>query len=119
LVHGKEGLQKAYTTTKIIFGSSYWTLTAAEITSAFLGDPRLVFCEESVMFSQPLTHLVVAFELVSSRSEAQRLVRMKGLYLNNEPVISTDRKLRSADLIDGKVVIFRTGKSKHLILVLS
>jgi hypothetical protein len=65
----EEGLQKAYTTTKIIFGSNYWTLTATEITTAFLGDPRLVFCEESVMFSQPLTHLVVAFELVSSRCE--------------------------------------------------
>lgn len=119
LVHGKQGLQKAYTTTKIIFGSSYWTLTASEITSAFAGDPRLVFCEESEIFSNPVTHLAAGYELISSKSEAQRLVKSKGLYLNNKPVAFADYTLRRSDLIDGKVVILRAGKTKHLIIALS
>lgn len=62
-----EGLHRAHTKTKIIFGDSYWTLTASEVTSAFAGDPRLVFCEESTMVSQPVAHLAAAFELVPSR----------------------------------------------------
>src|SRR5882762_1977899 len=61
------GLQKAYTTTKIIFGRSYGALTAPEITSAFAGDPRLVYCENSELFSCPVTHLAAAYELSSSK----------------------------------------------------
>lgn len=108
--------------------------------SAFAGDPRLVFCEESVAFSKPVTHLAAAFELIPSKckldtscndiqianllgdrdvAEANRLAKAKGLYLNNSPVASMNYTLNPADLIDGKVAILRTGRAKHLIVALA
>jgi tyrosyl-tRNA synthetase len=87
--------------------------------SAFAGDPRLVFCEQAAIFSRPITHLATAYELIPSKSEAQRLVRAKGLYLNNKPVEFADSKLSPNDLIDGKVAILRVGTAKHLVLALA
>jgi tyrosyl-tRNA synthetase len=48
-----------------------------------------------------------------------RLIQAKGLYLNNKPVQFERYKLTRTDLIDDKVAILRTGKSKHLILAVS
>jgi tyrosyl-tRNA synthetase len=106
--------------------------------SAFAGDPRLVFCEQAAIFSRPITHLATAYELIPSKckfrplcaiftsltlgdyiAEAQRLVRAKGLYLNNKPVEFADSKLSPNDLIDGKVAILRVGTAKHLVLALA
>lgn len=132
-----QGLQRAHTITKIIFGSEYKDLTANEITSAFAGDSRLVSVQDSELHSQTIVQLAVAYALAPSKcelivlfctfglcsyhwyslvAEALRLINMKGLYLNNKPVPHGHYKLTAGDLIDGRIAILRSGKSKHLIL---
>lgn len=41
-----------------------------------------------------------------------------GFYINNVRVTELDRRLLEDDLIDGRIVILRTGKDNHLIIAL-
>lgn len=52
------------------------------------------------------------------KGEANRLIQAKGLYLNNTPVQTVDRKLQKTDLLGGHVVVLRAGKDKHAVLVI-
>ena len=47
---------------------------------------------------------------------AKSLIKMRGLYLNGEP-ISLDKILDAADLLDGSLAILRAGKNNHAIVV--
>lgn len=60
-------LSRACITTKIIFGTDCWSLNTDEVTSAFAGDPCLIFCKDTEIFSQTVTSLASAFELVPSK----------------------------------------------------
>lgn len=132
----ESGLDSAHTITKIIFaGGNYQSLKANDIIVAFKGDSRLAMVNETEMHSKNIGDLVVSHKLVQSKStssylfsiraclirrvvEATRLASAKGLYLNNKIVGKTYNKITPDDLIDGRVAILRTGKSKHLILAL-
>lgn len=49
--------------------------------------------------------------------EAKKMLTAGGFYLNNARV-TEDRSLSTEDLIDGRIVILRTGKDNHVILAL-
>ena len=53
-----------------------------------------------------LTILAVARSLVSS----------KGLYLNQETIQDPQHKITEANLLDNRIVVFRAGKDKLLLL---
>ncbi|HEV2012863.1 MAG TPA: tyrosine--tRNA ligase [Candidatus Dormibacteraeota bacterium] len=55
-------------------------------------DPDIVREVEVGPEEQPVSSLFLVAQLVSSKSEARRLVAQKGLYINNEPV--TDAEMR-------------------------
>ncbi len=49
---------------------------------------------------------------------ARQLVAAKGRYVNNVPVQDYQQKLRREDLLDGRLVVIRSGSQKQLVLVL-
>ncbi|KAG0284648.1 hypothetical protein BGZ98_005840 [Dissophora globulifera] len=57
----------------------------------------------------------VAFEsgLCSSKSEAKKLVKSGGFYINNVKVTDTTYKIADKDWIDGAVCVLRSGKSNY------
>lgn len=68
------------------------------------GDPLLV------------SHLFVLTGLCKSRSEALRLIREGGAYLNNRQLTPPDELIFDYDLLAGKYVFLRRGK-KHVAAV--
>ncbi|KAH7913681.1 hypothetical protein BJ138DRAFT_1058546 [Hygrophoropsis aurantiaca] len=119
MIHGNKGLEAARVATQVLFGSDYSTLRADQILNSLSGDPRLVFCEQDVMFGTSLPNLAATFRLVSSKSAARKLAQAGGLYLNNESKSDVQFRLQRSDLVDDRVAILRAGKDKHLILALN
>lgn len=54
--------------------------------------------------------------LVSSRSEARRLIKQGGAYINDERIESFDQKITDSDISDG-VILLRAGKKRYMKVV--
>ena len=124
--------------TKLLFDSNYVSLNAQDIVSAFRGDPRLVTVSADEIMNNPITKLAAKYGLVLSNCEcpwcklaevnhfdpvskaaAKNLVASRGLYINNQPIHDSQYRAKTADLLDGKLLILRAGKDKMLVLAAS
>ena len=54
--------------------------------------------------------LVSATGIVKSKSDARRIVKEGGAYLNNEKISGEDFKPSTSDLLHGKFLVLRKGK---------
>ncbi|MBW7938833.1 MAG: tyrosine--tRNA ligase, partial [Candidatus Omnitrophica bacterium] len=61
----------------------------------------------------PLLDILGDSQLVGSRSEARRLIQAGGAYLNNRRIDELDRQVSRKDLLDGHLVVLRSGKKKY------
>ncbi|MYE70571.1 MAG: tyrosine--tRNA ligase, partial [Gemmatimonadetes bacterium] len=52
----------------------------------------------------------------ASRSEARRLIRGGGVYLNGARVAEIGAMVRAEDAIEGRFVIVRVGRKRHLVV---
>jgi tyrosyl-tRNA synthetase len=66
----------------------------------------------------PLAEMLATVKLVTSRSEAARLVKSGGVYVNNIRATDERARLRIADAIGGQVILLRKGrKDQHVVKV--
>ncbi|PPQ71089.1 hypothetical protein CVT26_011629 [Gymnopilus dilepis] len=119
MVHLEAGVTQAIVMTKLLFDSNYVSLNAQDIVSAFRGDPRLVTVSADEIMNNPITKLAAKYGLVLSNSAAKNLVASRGLYINNQPIHDSQYRAKTADLLDGKLLILRAGKDKMLVLAAS
>ncbi|KAJ7647297.1 hypothetical protein FB45DRAFT_892983, partial [Roridomyces roridus] len=117
LVHLKSGLVAAETMTKIMFETELHDLKAADILSAFDGDPCIHLVDPEEIVGTPVVKLAAKYGLASSVSAARMLVLSRGLYYNNLPVPEVQFTLRQLHFIDNRLVILKAGKDKLAILV--
>ena len=54
--------------------------------------------------------------LTKSKSEARRLIKQGGVYVNNRRVTEVDQKVLSGDWVDGKKLMLRKGKKDYALL---
>ncbi|KAG2196332.1 hypothetical protein INT47_009327 [Mucor saturninus] len=114
LVHGADGLRKAVTATRVLFGGDLSTLSGDHIIEAFKTDTnRFVQLERSSVVGSGLDLLASITNAAKSKSDAQKKIKAGGLYLNNTRITDTRHTIQDSDLIDGKVCILRVGKSSY------
>ena len=83
----------------------------------------LMICEprwyaESAADGMPLVEMLATVKLVASRSEATRLVKSGGVYVNNVRATDERARLRRSDAIGGQVILLRKGrKDQHVVKV--
>jgi tyrosyl-tRNA synthetase len=66
-----------------------------------------------------IVELLTSVKLVSSRSEAARLVKSGGIYVNNVRAADERARLTVADAIGGQVIVLRKGrKDQHVVRLL-
>jgi tyrosyl-tRNA synthetase len=66
----------------------------------------------------PIADMLVAVKLVPSKSEAMRLLKSGGVYVNNARVTDERTRLAKADAIGGAVFVLRKGrKDQHIVRV--
>ncbi len=116
-VHGADGLDAALRASRILFGGSPRGLSSAEIEDVFADVPSTALARSRL--EGPGAELAVVMAeagMASSRSEARRLIRDGGVYVNGERVSATDGTLTTEDLLDGRFVVARIGKKRHFVL---
>jgi tyrosyl-tRNA synthetase len=116
LVHGREQVERAERAAAVLFSD---TLSAANVD-----DVLMVFADAPSTAlglpdgGMPLVEMLAAVKLAASRSEATRLVRSGGIYVNNVRASDEKARLSRADAIGGQIILLRKGrKDQHVVRV--
>lgn len=116
-VHGAAGLDAALRATRTLFGGSPRGLSAAEIEDVFADVPSTALARTRLDGEGAELAVVMAEAgMASSRSEARRLLRDGGVYVNGDRVLATGTALTTRDLLADRFVIARVGKKRHFVL---
>ena len=98
------------------------SLFSEHVTSADIGDVLMVFADApSTELALPpdgmsLVDLLASVKLAASKSEAARLVKSGGIYVNNIRATDERARLTASDAIGGQVILLRKGrKDQHVI----
>ncbi len=119
MVHGETALSGAERATKVLFGGAMDALSAAELLDVFEEAPSSEF-ERSNFEGEGMGVLELLAEtgLAASRGEARRLVRSRGVYLNNHRITEEGGRVALADTIDGRLFVLRKGKKNYRLVQL-
>ena len=115
LVHGKAGLETALKVTKGASPGSN-TVLDAEILESISSDMASASLSQNSVIGQKLVDIMVEVRLQTSKSEARRLVRNGGVYLNNEKILDENKNILEKDLIDGRLILIATGKKNKILI---
>jgi tyrosyl-tRNA synthetase len=114
LVHGREQTERSERASAVLF--------SGDITQANLDDALMVFEDApSTELQWPdegltVIQALVTTGLVPSKSEAMRLIKSGGVYVNNQRVADERAVLRRSDAIGGRLFILRKGqRQNHLV----
>ena len=103
IVHGKDSLASIHQSAEQIFNQSCEDLTKIDSVN-----------RHQTAKTSSIIDILVETGLCSSRGDAKRMIRGKGVYVNNES-IAEDYKLPQ-DLSDGDLIKLSCGKKKNVIL---
>ena len=115
IVHGERGLDISQKASSVLYGGSIDDIDAATLLEIF---SSVSSCELSVdaVKDANIVDLVAASGLCKSKGEARRLVKNGGLYLNNNRVTDLDLVVKDSDIVDGKLVVLRSGKRNYFLV---
>ena len=114
LVHGDEQVQRAARATQVLFGGSLEDVAVEDILMVFEDAPstEIDLPEDGMGVADLLTRV----KLVTSKSEAMRLLRSGGIYVNNARVADEKARLLAPDAIGGELFVLRKGKKdQHIV----
>ncbi|MYB05210.1 MAG: tyrosine--tRNA ligase [Gemmatimonadetes bacterium] len=117
-VHGADALDRAERASKVLFGGSLDGLGAADIADIFADVPSTAVARSSLEAGVELAILMADAGMTASRSEARRLIRGGGVYLNGERVTDMGSVVGESDPIEDRFVLVRIGKKRHLVVEL-
>ena len=115
-VHGADEEERARRASEQLFSGNAFALPVQDLL-ATLGDaPSTNVTLQQLQEERPITQWLVDTGMVSSRSEATRLIRGGGIYLNDECVRDEKRKLGVKDLWKDALAVLAKGKRlKHVL----
>jgi tyrosyl-tRNA synthetase len=114
LVHGDDQVLRAEQAAQVLFSD--------DIAGASVDDVLMVF-EDAPSTELPLppdgmpiADMLVAVKLAPSKSEAMRLLKSGGVYVNNARATDERARLTRADAIGGRLFVLRKGRKDHHIV---
>ncbi|KAI8078771.1 tyrosine-tRNA ligase [Halteromyces radiatus] len=117
LVHGLDAVQQAKVATKVLFGQDLSNVSGQDILNAFEHDhSRFASLEQDKVVGVGIDQLATMIKATKSKSEAQKLIKAGGMYINNVRVMDSRQKISSGDLIDNTICLLRVGKSSYHIV---
>ena len=116
LVHGEEALARAERASGLLFGEVITDLNVEEVLEVFGDVPSTEVALSAFGGGMSLTELLVKTALVSSKSEATRLIRSGGIYVNNRRINDERAQLTPDQGIAGRLFVLRKGgREQHLV----
>ena len=117
VVHGAEGLERAEQASRVLFGGSLEGLGAGDIEEIFADVPSTELARSRLEGDGvELAVLMGDASMAPSRSEARRLIRGGGVYLNGARVVDRVAVVGRGDLIEDRFVVVRVGKKRYFVV---
>ena len=116
LVHGDDHVERAERAAQVLFSGNLANASAEDVLMVFSDCPSTeVTLSDTGM---GLIEMLTTTKLVASKSEAMRLVKSGGVYVNNVRASDDRRCLTKEDAIGGAVFVLRKGrKDQHVVKV--
>lgn len=114
-VHGQKGLDAALRVTETLSPGSKAQLDSAALQELMKDMPSATLSRQEVV-GHKFVDLAVRLELLPSKSEATRLIKNGGAYLNNDRIEDIALAIEEKHLIDDTYLILSAGKKKRLLL---
>ncbi|MDQ3932810.1 MAG: tyrosine--tRNA ligase [Actinomycetota bacterium] len=116
IVHGDEGLREAQRATTILFRDEpFRGLDDQVLAEAFEIAPSVELSRARLEHGIGVLELLVEAGAAPSVSEARRLVRQGGVYLNNVRVDDEQRVVVTDDLASPTTIVLRVGKKRYFL----
>jgi tyrosyl-tRNA synthetase len=113
-VHGEDHVQRAERAAEVLFSENIDSASVDDVLTVFEDAPSTeLFLPADGM---PIADMLVAVKLVPSRSEAMRLLKGGGVYVNNVRAADERARLTKANAIGGEVFVLRKGRKDHPIV---
>jgi tyrosyl-tRNA synthetase len=119
IVHGADQVTRAERAAAVLFAEIGEGLRGADVTDVLMvmadaPSTELVLPVNGIS----LVELLATVKLVSSRSEATRLIKSGGVYVNNVRAQDEKARLTIADAVGGEVIVLRKGrKDQHVVRI--
>lgn len=115
IVHGEEALQQALQVTESAKPGSQAILDAKTL-EMIANDMPSYTLQPSQVVNVSLIDVLVETGLQESNSQAKRLIRSGGAYVNNQKITQEDFLITSKDLIEGKMILLGVGKKNKILI---
>ena len=115
-VHGEQPLQNAIAASQAIFGGDLTSLDEQTLLDIFSEVPSNELPATRLTQEAPLLDILLEAQIFTSKSEARRILKSGGLYLNNERVENDDTTLTPATCLNGNIAVIRKGKKNYHLL---
>ncbi len=114
LVHGEDHVQRAERAAHVLFAENIADATVEDVLMVFEDAPSTELALPAD--GMPIADMLVAVKLVPSKSEAMRLLKSGGVYVNNVRAADERARLTKADAIGGALFVLRKGrKDPHIV----
>ena len=117
LVHGEKAVRDAEAASEKLFGAHVSSMSVEELLTVF-GDVPSKTIEREVS-GWKLTALLMTAGLATSASDAVRLIKGGGVYVNDRRVADEKARLTPADAIEGQLFVVRKGKKENVLIRIS
>jgi tyrosyl-tRNA synthetase len=116
-VHGDHGLEIARRASDVLFGGPVAGMRADDALDVFAHVPSCEMPPAGVV-GRAVVEVAAGAGLCASRGAARRLVQSGGLYVGDRRVASVEETVRSSDLLEGRILVLRSGKKTfHVVKV--
>lgn len=115
IVHGDENLKIALEVTKAAAPGAKTTLNASTLES-IAGDMPSYTLKMPEVLNAKLLDLMCQIGLQPSKSEARRLIRNGGVYLNNHKIEDENYLIQTSDLIEERLFLLAVGKKNKVLI---
>lgn len=116
LVHGREEADKAVASAKLLFGGEIRDVSEQDLLAVFANVPSAEVSRAELEQGIPVIDFFVNTGAQKSKSEARRLLKQGGLYINGVSVADDSKVVTLDDLAVGSTMVIRTGKKKHRVV---
>ena len=116
IVHGADQVTRAERAASVLFNEPLTDATVEDVLMVLADAPSTEVIVPDGGIS--LVELLATVKLASSRSEATRLVKSGGVYVNNVRAQNEKARLTNEDAIGGEVIVLRKGrKDQHVVRI--
>jgi tyrosyl-tRNA synthetase len=116
MVHGRDHVERAERAASVLFGGALANASAEDILTVFEDAPSIGVSGRVLEAGVPVVEMAVTAGLAASKSEAMRLIRQGGLYVNDRRQTEERGQLTMADAIEGAVIVLRKGQRERRIV---